>query len=304
MKNKKSQSGVVLLLVLMILALASVLSADLIKNAINNTKVALSDSIHSDIEQVLLGGEAWAMSRLSEIKQADQVIQYKDPSAPWILDISEFESDLGGVVRTTLVNRSSCIDVNGLFDEGHSKLIHSQLTTLSKNLGIDPNWIQQLNGYQKGLSPRDEHQSESKLHYLELTLVELDASLLATIYPYICFNSKRQATSITSQSIDTLEALLPNSNKTELDKVIESLVLGSFDATSFDKLIATDNANDQLKFSSTPTYASVRVEYLSDSQHSYLYSDLTVDAEGLVSPLSRSFQTEQFHNSLFSSKQL
>lgn len=299
MRTKQSQSGVVMVLVLMVLALASVLCADLVKDAINYTDLTQHEVDSQDIEQILLGGEAWAMSRISELKQNDRVLPYKMPDKPWILDSVEFESDLGGVVRVILANRSSCIDVNGLFRSELAKPTREQLVALSTKLGVDSMWIQQLVNMNTPLDDQNNQETDNPIHYLELSVAGIEPNVLIKLYPYVCFNETTQPISITSQSGDLLEALLPNSNKQELHDQVDALVTGNFDVDSFNKLIAASNANGTLNFVNSPTNVSAMIEYRGDNTTHRFYSDLVVNDSGLVSPISRSFVTEKYHQNLF-----
>ncbi|BFM49539.1 type II secretion system minor pseudopilin GspK [Marinomonas sp. THO17] len=132
------QSGSVLLLALMILAIISGIATNILSGVHKDVVFSQQLQSMSQIHQELLGGEAWAQAWLHK-----EVGQQEMKAKNNLLIQQRLETDRGEI-DIRIFDQNSCFNVNLLHNAAYREVTRLRFEHLSTELGINQDWIDVL----------------------------------------------------------------------------------------------------------------------------------------------------------------
>lgn len=311
MATKSSQRGVALILALSVFALISGISVSVLSSVQREVSLVERVQNSSQWQETLLGGEAWARGWLSGLDLNAAKTLPIDRTQPWLFTEQAFPLEQeGDSLVIQVIDRQSCIDVNGLADPERQPLTQQRLVALSEQLGVSNEWVYWLTDWldkDQDLSASNGREDE---YYIgletpyrtadapmtalsEWASLGIDGELSTTLAPYICSLPMAAGVNINRAPEPVWRAMLPQLNEEQSTKLQAKLDSVGFDSTEDlvkDELFADlDPPLDQADWAVTTQLVEVLVTLTHNNRQYYLHSALYKQDSGLVATYYRAF---------------
>ena len=311
MATKSSQRGVALILALSVFALISGIAVSVLSSV--QREVSLVERVQNSTQwqETLLGGEAWATGWLSRLDLAAANALPLDRAQSWLLTEQTFPLEQeGDSLAIQVIDRQSCINVNGLADPERQPLTQQWLVALSEQLGVSNEWVYWLTDWLDANQDLSASNGREDEYYLgletpyrtadgpmtglsEWALLNLDADLSTRLAPYICSLPLSAGVNINRAPQVVWRAMLPQLNEeqsTKLQATLDSAGFDSLDAFIKDEDFAElDPTLEATDWSVQSQLVEVLVTLTQNNRRYYLHSALYKQDSGLVATYYRAF---------------
>lgn len=305
---KSSQKGVVLLLALMVFAVVTTLSIQVLGHVEQSVSTVSNTQANIKTRQQLFAGEAWASAWIDQQLQTSDEAVAPDLSRPWHLVSHEF-SVQGGRIHVDLIDRQSCINLNDLANASTANVAQERLLRLSAELSVSDGWVylvedwvdanQALSAasshedeYYVGLEPAYRTADSPLADISELRLLPVAEQTWIALAPYICILPQGSGININHLTAPILHAYFPalaGQKQQALEARIASAGFESVEELLHWPILADQDLRAQDWRVKSRTF-EVLVSLVDKEQRRYLRSVIQQDEEtGIVAPLSRSF---------------
>ncbi|RDL44611.1 hypothetical protein DN730_09490 [Marinomonas piezotolerans] len=305
----KRQRGVALIVALMVFAIVSGVAVSVLSSV--NQTLTIAQFSQRDVQQkeTLLGGEAWAMAWLASQGNEQEASLVIDWQAPWQLHQQNFPLDEEGQsLEIEIVDRQTCINVNGLVQESSREVTRQRLMRLSSALGVESLWIDHLSDWVDEDQSLGSPNSREDEYYLgkerpyrtgdtslsslsELTLLGLDDALQTALAPYICALPVELGMNINRMSDVMLKALLPDISADQRASITAQVQTTGYpsvdDFVALEMFEGKDMQSSDWRIDSR--FVEVFVTFKEADFERVLHSQLVKTNTGTVVPVTRSF---------------
>lgn len=303
--DKSTQKGVALIMALMTFAIVSAIAASLMSLLAKERDVLFRVQENTFIKQQLLGGEAWAISALSQLDKANLPSLAKNR---WLLDQVQFELEQNkGQISVLLADRHSCLNLNRLTDS-EDQTAFVALQRLLGELQLDTNLADQIQDWfdaDQDLTGANGHEDEfyqllepsyrsadaAMVHESELALWQMPDEDLQTLAPWLCFWPTNSGILLNRFPVDLQNAYLANltaEQKSALNARVESAGFDTVD-DFFNLEGVAELELDEADWQTQLSYVDAFIEVTTETNRYYLQSKMMKDSTGNVIVYGRAF---------------